>query len=115
MFDGMKRHLPFLIATLLCFPFSAFAMLYLVAVLGGFNDLPDSLQSVLYVGFIVLASWPVVTLPVLAVASVSVVAAWLQKTKAGFEVVLISIYSFIMVLHLTFTVWCLVTKPVFNL
>ena len=65
--------------------------------------------------FFWVTPWPVVTVPVLALASASVVAAWLQKSKTRFESVATGVYSVVMLLHIGYVVWSHATGLVWDL
>jgi branched-subunit amino acid permease len=117
MFDDMKKHLPFITASVLCLPFCGLVVIYLVALAFKCADaaIPDVLTIPLVHGLFLLSVFPLFALPILALVSVSVVVAWLQKAKTRFEVLFAGIYSVVMLLHLGFAIWCLVTKPVWDL
>ena len=113
----MKRRLPFIIASVMCLPFLLFSLVCLLAlVLKTFAvGIPDALTNVFVTGILCLIFWPPLTLTVVVLVSISVVAAWLQKGKTVFEIVSTGIYSAIMLFYGAYSIWCLVTKPVFDL
>jgi hypothetical protein len=113
----MKRHLPFIIASLLCLPFVAAVLAYLAMLaLGGLSlHCPDFIGKPVIYSFFWLTAWPVVVVPVLATVSASVVGAWLQKSKTGFECFGIAIYTVVMLLHIGFVILWHVTGRVWEL
>jgi hypothetical protein len=115
----MRRHLPFIIASLMCLPFLVYVLIFLLALTVKASALAvgwsEALGYILIVGFFWFSVCPAVTLAVLALVSTSVIAAWLQKTKTKMEIVFTGIYSVTMLLHIGYAIWCLVTKQVFDL
>jgi len=106
----MKRHLPFIIASVLCLPFCAFVAIYLVvlACTGATGFVPEALAIPFNYGFQGLwwlSMYPLVGLPVLASVSVAVVAVWFQRAKTRLEIVLTSVYSIVMALYLGYELW----------
>src|SRR2546425_6856411 len=83
-FDDMKRHLPIIIATVLCLPFCAFIAVYLVALALGPAHIPDLIGIPLLSGLYWLSQSPGVVLLVLLLVSASVVSAWRQSVKTRF-------------------------------
>src|SRR5438552_2435948 len=111
----MKRHLPIIVATVLCLPFCAFIAVYLFALALRPAHIPDLIGIPLLTGLYWLSQWPGVALLVLLLVSASVVSAWRQSVKTQFEVVATGIYSGVIALHVAFAVWCLATRPPFDL
>ena len=113
----MKRHLPFIIASLLCLPFVAFVFAYLTMLaLGGLSlRCPDFIAKPVVYALFWLTAWPVVVLPGLAIVSASVVGAWFQKSKTDRECLGVAIYTVVMLLHIGFVVLWHVTGRVWEL
>jgi hypothetical protein len=113
----MKKHLPFVVASIQCFPFCAFAAVFLVAavlrVVGVIS--PDAITVPLVRGLFLLSSWPASAALILLFPSTSLVAAWFQETKTRTEIALTSGYSIVITLHFGYVLWCLIAKPGWDL
>jgi putative Ca2+/H+ antiporter (TMEM165/GDT1 family) len=113
-FDNMKRHLPFIVATVFCMPFLAVLLGYLIALPFGHNC-PEFITMPLICAFFWLTAWPVVVGPILGVVSASVVAAWFQRSKSRFEVIALGVYSVVMLLYIGNVAWWHVNGQVLDL
>jgi hypothetical protein len=111
----MKRHSRFIIATVLCLPFCAFIVIYLVALVLRPAHIPDLIGIPLLTGLYWLSQWPLIALLVLFPPTVSVILAWCQSLKAGAEIIATGIYSVVIALHICAALWCVVTRPAFDL
>jgi hypothetical protein len=109
----MKRHLPFIIVTVLCLPFCVFIAIYLLAFIS--PSIPDVIGIPLLTGLYWLSRWPVIALLVLLPPTGSVVLVWFQSVKTRVEIIATGIYSVVIVLHICAALWCVVTRPVFDL
>ena len=117
MLERMKRHLTFIIATVLCVPFCVLVALFLVALALKAVGVatPAFVVIPLLHGFIWFSAWLELLLPVLGLVSISVVASWMQQTKTRLEIVLTGLYSAVLIFHLAYAIWCIATKQVFDL
>lgn len=113
----MKRHLPFIIASLTCLPFCLFDLIVLLCFFmkSIVAVVPPTLERVLIYGCFLLSQWPGSALATLILASVLVIGAWRQKKKVKVELVFTSLYSLILILHAFYAIWCIITRPVFDL
>jgi hypothetical protein len=108
----IKRHTPFLIASLFCLPLLAFFVLFLTALA---LDAVDPHIGVFFLnrmlpGLLLLSIWPSVSLSVLALVAIPVVTAWFQKGKTIGQIVFTSIYSVVILIYIGWLVYCLVDK-----
>jgi len=113
----MKRHLPFITASVLCLPFSVLVLIYLVALTFKCANasIPDILTIPIITGLFWISDWSLIELFILTLVSTSVVVALFQEGKTRIEVIFNSIYSVIMLVYLGLALWIHVTKPVWDL
>ena len=109
--------MPFLVASLLCAPFLAVVTAYLIELtLSEFATVcPQPVDAVFLTGVFLISGFPVVSLTVLTFVSISVLAAWRQERKSTLELIATGAYSAVMLVCIAYAVWCLVTKPKFDL
>jgi hypothetical protein len=108
-----KRHLPFIMASVLCLPFLLHLLAYLIVC--AIPGRPDFMDVFVLYGALFVGGFRILSLPVLLLVSISVFAAWFQKVKTVVEIAFISIYSIVMLVDIGFVVFCFVTNWTFDL
>ena len=114
----MRRHTPFIIASLLCLPFLVLLMLHLIVgamiVANDYSPYFFHPPYFIYMPYVLGTCWlamsPIISLTLLCFVSTSVVMAWFQKGKTRFEIVFTGIYSVVVLLYFGCLVWFL-SKP----
>jgi hypothetical protein len=113
--DGMKRRLPFIFATILCLPLCVHFAIYLLVLALPRAHVPDLFSFLALTGLYWVSQWPGLTLLALLPVLVCVALAWRQTQKTRAQVVSTGIYSAALTLYFGVAIWCLVTRPGFEL
>ena len=112
-----KRHISFLIASVLCLPLLVFGVLLLIGVLLDlvFGDCTDAIAIPVLYGVWWVSEYPIRVSLALGAASLVVLAAWLESKKTRAVVTLLSLYSAAIVLCVGYLIWWHASGSVFDL
>ena len=104
-----RRRAPFIAASLLCLPFLAFLVLFLIAWALKVANIhcPDFIEGPLMLGFLWLGVYTFMSLPVLVFVSILIYRAWLQEGKTRFEIILTSFYSVVILVYIGWVLFCI--------
>ena len=116
MIYDMKKYLRVFVASVLSLPFVLGILAYLIVLLCRVLDVncPHLIETFLLNFCMWSSQFPLLVLPILALASIAVLDVWRQKAKSRFEITCAVVYSSVILLHVAFALWGLVTKPSFD-
>lgn len=113
----MKKHLRFIIASVLSLPCILILVIVLIALIlkALSRECPDMILVPFLYECMWATTWPLTLLLFLAIVLISVLLAWFQKTKTQFEIVATSLYTAVVLLHVGYVLWCVGTGQKFDL